>query len=310
MDNIQKILSKELREDIEYIRQRYQIPSEVMAHLSQNGVRNMRWSDDKVISGFVDGIDDTLGDNALDGILVFLNNTMNVIQSARENIQRETTTGKFVKQERETLYQYRKNNKRITKDCFHSTFPRFKSYTSANAYACDGVLFAFGKQDYQKATSDLHGNDCSTVNKAYHWFDCNSNKVTDIVEGFCQRLDLLRDDKQIEHGYIIKVGLDFLHRRRRDLHNVRISGKDYLVTHTRKIDHPYVDEAGRTCYEAHVLGVNKKELDYKVGYLVVHTGHNSVTKAFGEGDAGAKSASQLLDRRLKKSVVDTLLDSF
>jgi hypothetical protein len=107
---------------------------------------------------------------------------MNVIQNARENIQGETTTGKFVKQERETLYQYRKNNKRITKDCFHSTFPRFKSYTSANAYACDGVLFAFGKQDYQKATSDLHGNDCSTVNKAYHWFDCNSNKVMSVSQ--------------------------------------------------------------------------------------------------------------------------------
>ena len=42
---------------------------------------------------------------------------------------------------------------------------------------------------------------------------------------------------------------------------------------------------------------------------MAHTGHSKVTTAFGEGDGGAKTASQLLDRRLKKSVVDTLIDS-
>jgi hypothetical protein len=310
MNDIERVLSKELREDIEHIRRRYQIPTEVMSHLARNGVRNTRWSDDTVIASFVDGIDDTLGDNATDGILVYLNNTMDVIRNARERVQAESTVGRFVKQERETLYEYIKRNKHTTKDCFHSAFSRFKSHINASNYACDGVLFAFGKQNYQKLLSDQHGDEGRAVQTAYRWYDCNTNKVTNVVEGYCQRVDVLRDDKLIETGYIVKVGLDFRHRKRNDLDSVRISGKDYLVTHVKKVDHPYVDEDGRTCYEAHVLGVNKKELDYKVGYLVVHTGHNKVSKAFGEGDTGAKSASQLLDRRLKQSVVDTLLDSF
>ncbi len=310
MNDIDKVLSKELREDIEHIRRRYQIPSELMSHLARNGVRNTRWSDDTVIASFVDGIDDTLGDNATDGILVYLNNTMDVIRNARERVRGESAVGRFVKQERETMYEYRKRNKHTTKDCFHSAFPRFPSHISTNNYWCDGVLFTFGKESYQKLTNDLHENEGSAVQKAYHSYNANASKVTDIVEGYCQRVDILRDDKLIETGYIVKVGLDFRHRKRKDLDSVRISGKDYLVTHAKKVDHPYVDEDGRTCYEAHVLGVSKKELDYKVGYLVVHTGHNKVSKAFGEGDTGAKSASQLLDRRLKQSVVDTLLDSF
>ena len=70
-----------------------------------------------------------------------------------------------------------------------------------------------------------------------------------------------------------------------------------------------MDEADRDCYEARILGIVKKEIDYQVGYLVVHKGHSKVTKAFGAGNGGAKTASQLLDRRLRKSVVDTLMDN-
>ena len=131
------------------------------------------------------------------------------------------------------------------------------------------------------------------------------------VDGFYQTVQYYDENgdpnkNRIDH---FKLGLDWWHRYQNRIGSVNIGGKYYLVTNCRKVDHPYVDEADRQCYEAHVVGVIKGALDYKVGYLVAHTGHSKVTTAFGEGDGGAKTASQLLDRRLKKSVVDTLIDS-
>lgn len=309
MDTYEKIYSTELREEIQHLRKRYNIPTCVMRELAKRGTRSARYNSDVDVSDYIDNLDDTFGVNATDGILSYLNSLMEIITSAREKIQAEDTVGRFQKTQRMSLEDYFRSNEGAFKKDFSRAFSRFRVTTRESEYLCEGVLFAFGKKDYN-AYLDCHAPENETITSGKRWHSADDCQVTDVVEGHCQQIDLTRKDKLQASGFIVKVGLDYLHRKRNDLHNVRVGGKDYLVTHAKKVDHPYVDEADRACYKAHIVGVSKTQLDYKVGYLVTHTGHSKVTKAFGEGDTGAKTASQLLDRRLKKSVVDTLMDSF
>lgn len=309
MDTYEKLYSTELREEIQRLRKQYNIPTQVMRELAKRGTRSVRYNSDVDVSDYIDNLDDTFGVNTTDGMLSYLNSLVEIITSAREKLQADTTVGRFQKTQRMSLGDYFKANENVFKRDFSKAFSRFRVTTRESEYLCEGVLFAFGKKDYN-VYLDCHAPENETITSGKRWHSADDCQVSDVVEGYCQQIDLTRKDKLQASGFIVKVGLDYLHRKRNDLHDVRISGRDYLVTHTSKVDHPYVDEADRTCYKAHVVGVSKTQLDYKVGYLVTHTGHSKVTKAFGEGDTGAKTASQLLDRRLKKSVVDTLLDSF
>ena len=106
---------------------------------------------------------------------------------------------------------------------------------------------------------------------------------------------------------ILRVSPTFTLRGEHDMQTIRISGRDYVITQAQQIDHPYVQEEDRTCWEAHVVSVLNEKLVYKTGYVVAHNGVSEVTKAFGDT---AKAASQLLERRLVKSIKDTLLDDF
>jgi len=106
---------------------------------------------------------------------------------------------------------------------------------------------------------------------------------------------------------ILRVSPTFTLRGEHDMQTIRISGRDYVITQAQQIDHPYVQEEDRTCWEAHVVSVLNEKLVYKTGYIVAHNGVSEVTKAFGDT---AKAASQLLERRLVKSIKDTLLDDF
>ena len=308
MDTYEKIYNPELREEIQHLRKRYSIPTCVMRELAKRGTRSVRYNSEPDVSDYIDNLDDTFGVNVTDGVLTYLNSLMDIITSAREKIQAEDTVGRFQKKPRMSLEGHLAANASVFNNDFIKAFSRFKVTKRPSQYNCEGVLFGFGKKQYDEYL-DLHSLDGETVSLAKRWHSADDCQVTDVVEGYCQQIDLTRKDKLQASGFIVKVGLDYLHRKRNDLHNVRVGGKDYLVTHAKKVDHPYVDEADRACYKAHIVGVSKTQLDYKVGYLVTHTGHSKVTKAFGEGDTGAKTASQLLDRRLKKSVVDTLMDS-
>ena len=308
MDTYEKIYSTELREEIQHLRKRYNVPTQVMRELAKHGTRSVRYNSDVNVSDYIDNLDDTFGVNVADGVLTYLNSLMDVITSAREKIQAEDTVGRFQKKPRMSLEGHLAANASVFNNDFIKAFSRFKVTKRPSQYNCEGVLFGFGKKQYDEYL-DFHSPDGETVALAKRWNNSTDCRLINVVDEYCHQIDLSHKDKLQTSGFVVKVGLDYLHRKSNDLHNVRVGSKDYLVTHATKVDHPYVDEADRACYKAHIVGVSKTQLDYKIGYLVTHTGHSKVTKAFGEGDTGAKSASQLLDRRLKKSVVDTLMDS-
>ena len=72
-----------------------------------------------------------------------------------------------------------------------------------------------------------------------------------------------QNENRLDH---FKLGLDWWHRYQNRIGSVNIGGKYYLVTHCRKVDHPYVDAADRTMGFA----VRSSRGGLRVGYLVAH----------------------------------------
>ena len=291
------------RDETDRLRKQYSVPTEVMQELSCRGVRGVRWSSDKVVDDYVHKLEAEYGDNFSDSVLGYMAGLMRQVSNARERHNDQKTHGRFEKEPRPTMDDYLFKNSREFARVWNQSFKRtVLSFADKDTYA--GIAVSFGAKDF---ASNAQGfNNSERLRGCGH-----SKKCSMEVDGFYQTV-VYFDDKGEQNGNRLdhfKLGLDWWHRYQNRIGSVNVGGKYYLVTNCRKVDHPYVDEADRQCYEAHVVGVIKGTLDYKVGYLVAHTGHSKVTTAFGEGDGGAKTASQLLDRRLKKSVVDTLIDS-
>lgn len=320
MEDIKKIyplsfgFDDNIRDETERLRKQYSVPSEVMQELSSRGIRGVRWSDDKAVDDYVHKLEADYGDNFSDSVLGYIAGLMRQISNARERYNDQKIHGRFEKEPRPTMDDYLFNNSREFARVWNQSFKRtiLSFADSEGRSAKSGIAVSFGAKDF---ANNALKNTLTAPNKA-----CvnrnnirlgHSRKHSMEVDGFYETIvyyDENGDQNENRHDHF-KLGLDWWHRYQNRIGSVNIGGKYYLVTHCRKVDHPYVDEADRKCYEAHAVGVIKGALDYKVGYLVAHTGHSKVTTAFGEGDGGAKTASQLLDRRLKKSVVDTLIDS-
>ena len=309
MEDIKKIhplpfgFADNIRDETERLRKQYSVPSQVMQELAKRGVRGVRWSDDKAVDDYVHKLEADYGDNFSDSVLGYIAGLMRQISNARERHNDQKTHGRFEPNPRPTLDDYLADNSREFARVWNRSFKRtILSFADRDTYA--GISVSFGANDFANNAQGIDNTE--RLRTMGH-----SKKCSMEVDGFYQTV-VYFDDKGEQNGNRLdhfKLGLDWWHRYQNRIGSVNIGGKYYLVTHCRKVDHPYVDEADRKCYEAHVVGVIKGALDYKVGYLVAHTGHSKVTTAFGEGDGGAKTASQLLDRRLKKSVVDTLIDS-
>ena len=309
MEDIKKIyplpfgFDDNIRDETDRLRKQYSVPSEVMQELSSRGVRGVRWSNDKAVDDYVHKLEADYGDNFSDSVLGYMAGLMRQVSNARERHNDQKTHGRFEKEPRPTMDDYLFKNSREFARVWNQSFKRtVLSFADKDTYA--GIAVSFGAKDF---ASNAQGfNNLERLRGCGH-----SKKCSMEVDGFYQTVQYCDENgdpnkNRIDH---FKLGLDWWHRYQNRIGSVNIGGKYYLVTHCRKVDHPYVDEADRKCYEAHAVGVIKGALDYKVGYLVAHTGHSKVTTAFGEGDGDAKTASQLLDRRLKKSVVDTLIDS-
>ena len=313
MEDIKKIhplpfgFADNIRDETERLRKLYSIPSEVMKELAKRGIRGVRWSSDQIVDDYVHKLEADYGDNFSDSVLGYVAGLMRQISNARERRNDKKTHGRFEPNPRPTLDDYLFKNSREFARVWNQSFKR-TILSFADNDIPSGISVSFGAKDF--ANNIRHKDNAALVNKNNIRLG-HSRRCSMEVDGFYETVVYYdengdQNENRLDH---FKLGLDWWQRYQNRLGSVNLGGKYYLVTHCRKVDHPYVDEADRKCYEAHVVGVIKGALDYKVGYLVAHTGHSKVTTAFGEGDGGAKTASQLLDRRLKKSVVDTLIDS-
>lgn len=245
---------------------------------------------------------------------------MNTIIDARDNYSGDYSKfvqGRFEKKPRLTLKEYLKANKYAAERTFEELFKRYSFTNNGNYYAPKGEVTRLGSLTTCAKTllvdSKAQFRDCV---ERYH-------EVSEIHDHQAfLRGDLSYDEKEDGSWHklwgknsqgkpielnILRVSPTFTLRREHDMQTIRISGRDYVITQAKQIDHPYVQEEDRTCWEAHVVSVLNEKLVYKTGYIVAHNGASEVTKAFGDT---AKAASQLLERRLVKSIKDTLLDDF
>ena len=245
---------------------------------------------------------------------------MNTIIDARENYSGDYSNfvqGRFEKKPRLTLKEYLKANKYAAEKTFEELFKRYSFTNNGNYYAPKGEVTRLGSLSACAKTllvdSKAQFRDCV---ERYH-------EVSEIHDHTAfLRGDLSYDEKEDGSWHklwgknsqgtpvelnILRVSPTFTLRREHDMQTIRISGRDYVITQAKQIDHPYVQEEDRTCWEAHVVSVLNEKLVYKTGYIVAHNGMAEVTKAFGDT---AKAASQLLERRLVKSIKDTLLEDF
>ena len=316
MDDLHKIYTPHVREEIQRMRKTYGIPHCVMDVLSKQGVRGVRWSSDAQVENYHDYLESEYGDNFTDATLGYVSGLIHQISTARTRVQNVQRAGKFEATERQPLSDLIENNLREVERFWDTQFKRTPCniyVSNRDSYNGHGFLFAAGSKGFESAVQYNHVDRLEYL-KRWHNLEGSHGKFEfddHGSEGYIQTIKLIRasDDFVKASGHIVKVGHDWASRKQRNLHSVKVGGKNYLVAHCRKIDHPYVDEADRDCYEARIVGVSKWEIDYQVGYLVAHKGHSKVTTAFGAGNGGAKTASQLLDRRLRKSVVDTLMDN-
>ena len=313
MDDLQKIYTPHVREEITRMRKVYGIPHAVMDVLSKQGLRGVRWSSDAQVENFHDYLESEYGDNFADATLGYVSGLMHQISTARTRVQNITAAGKFETSQRPPMEDYLADNLKAVENYWDKMFSRTRCatyQTHRDNYMGDRVLFAAGTKGFSSAVQRNHVERLDEL-KRWHSSENGETEVVEECQGHYSTIKVFRNDsdKVVSTGCIVKVGHDWKYRQERDMHSVVVNSKNYLVTHCRKVDHPYVDEPDRDCYKAHIVGVNKKEIDYQVGYLVVHKGHSKVTKAFSAGNGGAKTASQLLDRRLRKSVVDTLMDN-
>ena len=245
---------------------------------------------------------------------------MNTIIDARDNYSGDYSKfvqGRFEKKPRLTLKEYLKANKHAAERTFEELFKRYSFTNNGNYYSPKGEVTRLGSLTTCAKTllvdSKAQFRDCV---ERYH-------EVSEIHDHQAfLRGDLSYDEKEDGSWHklwgknsqgkpielnILRVSPTFTLRREHDMQTIRISGRDYVITQAKQIDHPYVQEEDRTCWEAHVVSVLNEKLVYKTGYIVAHNGASEVTKAFGDT---AKAASQLLERRLVKSIKDTLLDDF
>ena len=244
---------------------------------------------------------------------------MNTIIDARENYAGDYSKfvqGRFEKKPRLTLKEYLKANQYAAERVFEELFKRYSFTNNGSYYAPKGDITRLGSLTACPKTL--------LVNTKAQFRDCveRYHEVSEIHDhpAFSRKFVYEEEEDASWHRLwgknsqgkpielnILRVSPTFTLRREHDMQTIRISGRDYVITQAKQIDHPYVQEEDRTCWEAHVVSVLNEKLVYKTGYIVAHNGVSEVTKAFGDT---AKAASQLLERRLVKSIKDTLLDDF
>ena len=314
--------SKYLRDEINRVCDEWGVSKKLLSMMSEHKTgRYYRMTDgNKQVKFRFQELEQQYGRDICERTCEYVWGIMNTIIDARENYAGDYSKfvqGRFEKKPRLMLKEYLKANKYAAEKVFEELFKRYNFTDNGNYYSPKKEVTREGKLNTYAKTllveSKAQFRDCV---ERYH-------EVSEIHDHTAfMRSDLNYEEEEDGSWHklwgknsqgkpvelnILRVSPTFLLRGEHDMQTIRISGRGYVITQAKQIDHPYIQEEDRTCWEAHVVSVLNEKLVYKTGYIAAHNGMSEVTKAFGDT---AKAASQLLERRLVKSIKDTLLDDF
>ena len=317
--------SEYLRDEINRVCDEWGVPKKLLSTMSEHKTgRYYRVTDgNKQVAFRFQELEQQYGRDICERTCEYVWGIMNTIIDARDNYSGDYSKfvqGRFEKKPRLTLREYLKANKYAAERTFEELFKRYSFTDNGNYYnprkeiTREGKLNTYAKTllvgskaQFRECVENYH----QQIERDGHPFGGGVRTVpiipSEVEHWAWHRLSGTNIRGNPVELNILRVSPTFTLRREYDMQTIRISGRDYVITQAKQVDHPYVQEEDRTCWEAHVVSVLNEKLVYKTGYIVAHNGASEVTKAFGDT---AKAASQLLERRLVKSIKDTLLDDF